>query len=598
MKELVKRLRVNAKLWIYRITKQRHQYISDQNFLIIAAIWVGILAGTAAVVLKSTVHAVQHWLADGWNVRYENYLYLIYPLVGIVLSVAYVRLFHHRKSFDKGLSSIIYAIHKKFSTIELHKTYSHIVTSALTIGFGGSAGLEAPIAVTGSALGSNTAKNLLMSRSDRTLLLASGAAAGISAIFNSPIAGVLFAFEVLLTQVSIPAFIPLLIASATGAVVSKLFYSGQLFYLTIDSWRVQALPFYALLGVCCGAVSVYMIRTTLKVEGLFSRTQNPYFKGIIGGIGLGVLIFIFPPLYGEGYEISAQLMQGSFTAWFDNSLFYNLQHHTWFVLLFGVLLVLVKVIASSITVGSGGNGGIFGPSLFTGSVLGFVFAHAINLTGIITLNEQNFVAVAMGGLISGVLHAPLTAIFLIAEITGGYALFVPLMVVSAIAYFFTRYFEPNSIYTKTLIERGQMSSDNDTNVLNQLNLEMVIESDFTSLLPDQKLRTLVDTISQSKRNVFPVVNRNGLLVGIITLDDIRDVMFTHTLYDRLTISQLMRAPKIVAHNNMSLDLIMPLFEQYQVWYIPVITQQGNYIGFISKSSVLHLYRARVLDQMV
>lgn len=598
MKELVKRLRVNAKLWIYRITKQRHQYISDQNFLIIAAIWVGILAGTAAVVLKSIVHVVQHWLADGWNVRYENYLYLIYPLVGIVLSVAYVRLFHHRKSFDKGLSSIIYAIHKKFSTIELHKTYSHIVTSALTIGFGGSAGLEAPIAVTGSALGSNTAKNLLMSRSDRTLLLASGAAAGISAIFNSPIAGVLFAFEVLLTQVSIPAFIPLLIASATGAVVSKLFYSGQLFYLATDSWRVQALPFYALLGVCCGGVSVYMIRTTLKVEGIFSKTQNPYFKGIIGGLALGAIIFIFPPLYGEGYEISAQLMQGKFNAWFDNSLFYNLQHNTWFVLLFGMLLILVKVVASSITVGSGGNGGIFGPSLFTGSVLGFVFAHAINLTGIITLNEQNFVAVAMGGLISGVLHAPLTAIFLIAEITGGYALFVPLMVVSAIAYFFTRYFEPNSIYTKTLIERGQMSTDNDTNVLNQLDLEMVIESDFSPLLPDQKLRTLVDTISQSKRNIFPVVNRNGLLVGIITLDDIRDVMFTHTLYDRLAISQLMRAPKIVAQSNMSLDLIMPLFEQYQVWYIPVTTNEGTYIGFVSKSSVLHLYRERVLDQMV
>lgn len=416
---MYKKIRIHTKLLIYRFTRQRHHYISDKNFLIIAAIWVGLLAGFAAVVLKSFVHFLQHLLEGGINVRYENYLYLIYPLIGILLSVVYVKLFHKKVVFDKGLSSIIYAINKKFSNIELHKTYSHVITSALTVGFGGSAGLEAPIAVTGSALGSNTAKNLLMSKADRTLLLASGAAAGISAIFDSPITGVVFAFEVLLTEVSIPAFIPLLIASATGAVVSKIFSDGKIFYLVTDSWNIEAIPFYILLGGLCGFVSVYMIRTTLGMESFLNKRKNPYTKAVAGGIALGVLIFIFPPLYGEGYGITNKLMAGDYKSLFNNSLFFKYQDSTLFLLGFTAVMILVKVFAASITVGSGGNGGIFGPSLFTGSLLGFWFAHGVNYTRVTFLNEQNFIAVAMGGLISGVLHAPLTGIFLIAEITGG-----------------------------------------------------------------------------------------------------------------------------------------------------------------------------------
>lgn len=592
---MYKKIRIHTKLLIYQFTRQRHKYISDKNFLIIAAIWVGLLAGVAAVILKTFVHFLQHTLESGFNIRYENYFYLIYPLVGILLSVVYVKFFHKKIVFDKGLSSIIYAINKKFSNIELHKTYSHVITSALTVGFGGSAGLEAPIAVTGSALGSNTAKNLLMSKADRTLLLASGAAAGISAIFDSPIAGVVFAFEVLLTEVSIPAFIPLLIASATGAVVSKIFSDGKIFFLVTDSWNIEAIPFYLVLGGLCGFLSVYMMRSTLGMESFLNKRKNPYTKAIAGGIALGVLIFLFPPLYGEGYGITNKLMAGDYKSLFNNSLFFKYQDNTIFLLAFTAVMILVKVFAASITVGSGGNGGIFGPSLFTGSLLGFWFSHGVNYTKIASLNEQNFIAVAMGGLISGVLHAPLTGIFLIAEITGGYLLFIPLMIVSAMSYFITRFFEPNSIYTKTLIERGFLILDKDAALLSELSITSVVENDFSTLGPRQTLRELVASVSASKRNIFPVVDKHNRLEGIITMDDIRDVMFKQNLYDKIRVNELMSIPKITVKQTEKMEVVMKYFEEYEVWYIPVLDEEGQYVGFISKTVVLHQYRERLIE---
>jgi chloride channel protein, CIC family len=590
-----KKVRVHTKLLIYQFTKQRNKYISDKNFLIIAAIWVGILAGGAAVALKTTVHFLQHALASGFNVRYENYFYLLYPLIGILLSVIYVKIFHSKGTYDKGLSSIIYSINKKFSNIELHKTYSHAITSALTVGFGGSAGLEAPIAVTGSALGSNTAKNLLLSKADRTLLLASGAAAGISAIFDSPIAGVVFAFEILLSEVSIPAFIPLLIASATGAVISKLFKSQPLFHLATDNWNIEAIPFYLVLGALCGFVSTYMIRSTLKMEGFLNKQKNPYTKAIGGGVALGVLIFLFPPLYGEGYGITNQLMSGNYESLFNNSLFFDNKESTWFVLVFTAILILVKVFAAAITIGSGGNGGIFGPSLFTGSLVGFLFSRSINFSQITYLNEQNFIAVAMGGLISGVLHAPLTGIFLIAEITGGYALFIPLMIVSAISYFITRYYESNSIYTKTLIERGFLSKDKDSALLSELSIGNAIETDFSILYPKQTLGELVTILSKTTRNIFPVVNTKNRLLGIITIDDIRETMFKHDLYNTTLVDDLMRKPKITINTHAQVETVMKYFAEFEVWYIPVVDQNGHYVGFVSKTVILHQYRERLIE---
>jgi CIC family chloride channel protein len=338
-----------------------------------------------------------------------------------------------------------------------------------------------------------------------------------------------------------------------------------------------------------------MIRTTLGMESFLNKRKNPYTKAVAGGIALGVLIFIFPPLYGEGYGITNKLMAGDYKSLFNNSLFFKYQDSTLFLLGFTAVMILVKVFAASITVGSGGNGGIFGPSLFTGSLLGFWFAHGVNYTRVTFLNEQNFIAVAMGGLISGVLHAPLTGIFLIAEITGGYILFIPLMIVSAMSYFIVRYFEPNSIYTKTLIERGYIILDKDTALLSELSINSVVENDFSTLNPRQTLRELVATVSASKRNLFPVIDKHNKLVGIITMDDIREVMFKQNLYDKIRVNELMSIPKITVGQAEKMEEVMKYFEEYEVWYIPVIDEDAQYVGFISKTVVLHQYRERLIE---
>ncbi len=592
---MLKSLRININKVFHQFIKQRGKYISDKKFLLLASGITGILSGLAAVLLKYLVHFFQWICESGFDVKYENYLYLLYPLAGILLALLYLRIFHYKLFFDKGLSSIIYAISHKASRIELHKTYSHLITSALTVGFGGSAGLEAPIAITGSAIGSNTAKNLWMSRQDRTLLLAGGAAAGISAVFNSPIAGVIFSFEVLLSQLSIPAFVPILIASASGAVISKMFGEQHLFFLTTNDWSVSAVPFYIILGMLCGAVSAYMIRTTVKVEGFFHRRKNLWHKAIVGAIGLGLMLFVFPPLYGEGYSVINQLMSGNYASLLDRSLFFRYQSNETFIIIFAIAIILIKVIAASVTIGAGGNGGIFGPSLFTGALLGFVFAHVINRFNAIQLNEANFIAVAMCGLISGVLHAPLTGIFLIAEITGGYVLFVPLMIVSSLSYFTTRYFEPNSIYYKVLAERGLMIKDKDQELLNQLNLSSLIEKDFSLLQPDQTLRELVQVVAASKRNLYPVINSEGALEGIITLDDIRSIMFERDKYDKVTVRDLMNAPPAIAYHDETVIDVIKKFEEYHIWNIPV-TENNQYIGFISKSGLLNRYREQLISK--
>jgi CIC family chloride channel protein len=590
---MLKSWRIHLKIAVNNLARQRHLYINDKNFLMIAAMWVGLLSGLAAVVLRNCVHYLQHFLESGFNIRYENYLYLATPLIGIVLCVFVIRLLFKNQKFDKGLSSIIYSISRNNANVEKHKSFTHIITSALTVGLGGSVGLEAPIAVTGSAIGSNTAKDLLMDRQHRTLLLASGAAAGIAAIFNSPIAGVIFAFEVLLSEVTIPAFIPLLIASATGAVVSRLFGGSHIFYLQINDWHINAIPFYLLLSALCGLISAYMIRTSLRIEHVFNQRKQPYHKAIIGGLTIGLLLFIFPPLYGEGYGIINKLMAGEYASLLDRSLFYQYNKNSLFIIAFAVAIILFKVVASSVTIGAGGNGGIFGPSLFTGAMLGFVFATVINYTGIVELNTGNFVAVAMGGVISGVLHAPLTGIFLIAEVTGGYALFVPLMMVSAGSYFITRYFEPNSIYKKTLVERGMIM--NDETGLQQISIHAVVENDFITLKPSQTLYDLVDAIAHCRRNIFPVVNEDNELQGIVLMDEIREVMFKTNLYRSTFIADLMTIPPVRVDIHTSLDEVIKLFEKFSVWHIPV-EENGKYCGMISKSGVLQYYREQLAMQ--
>ncbi len=595
---MFKRLRVNSKLAFYQFLKNRNRYINDKTFLIVASLLVGISAGIAAVILKTMVLVIQHFCESGFDVKFENYLYLIFPLVGIVLSAIYIRLFHYKKVFDKGLSSIIFAINKKGSNVERHKTFSHIITSAVTVGFGGSVGLEAPVAVTGSAIGANAGKDLLVTKAERTLLLAAGAAAGIAAVFNSPIAGVIFAFEVLLTEVSIPAFIPLLMASASGAVVAKFFHSEPLFNLVTDGWRIHSIPYYTLLAMICGLLSVYMMRMTIRTESAFKRIKALFPKAILGGVLLGLLIFIFPPLYGEGYGLINKLMNADQGNLFDRSLFYAYRDNVWVVIGFSTAILLIKVFASAITVGSGGNGGIFGPSLFVGALLGFIFVKTLGALGIVDLRMQNFVAAGMAGLVSGVLHAPLTAIFLIAEITGGYALIVPLMLVSSGSYFITRYFEKYSIYTKNLIERGFITFDKDKDLLSRVDIRSIIQTDFTTLSPNQTLGELVGIIATSKRNIFVVLDEQNHLLGIITLDDIREIMFNQTEYNRVRVKKLMSIPRYTVLPNADVNELIEKFDEYNIWKIPVVDEEGAYLGFVSKTSVLDQYREKLITEEV
>ncbi len=577
-----------------KINTWRQRHISNKNFLIVVSIIVGMVAGLAAIVLKTVVHYIQHFVR--WVLEDEkfNFLLFVFPLIGILLTVYYVQRFRKGK-IGRGISNILISIAKRSSNIERDKTYSHMITSALTVGFGGSAGLEAPIVVTGAAIGSVTAKDLKMNYRERTLLLACGVAAGISAIFNSPIAGVLFAVEVILYEFSIPAFIPLLISSATASVLSNLLYKNQLFFLITKGWHMNAIPFYILLGIVMGLISVYVTRTAIFTEKLFKGKKKPYLKAIIGGVVLGVMIFILPPLYGEGYNSIENILGGHYERLLDNSLFTGFIGNHWFILLIAAIIILVKIIATSITIGAGGNGGIFAPSLFIGALTGFIFAQALSLLGIIQLTTPNFIGAGMAGALSGVLHAPLTAIFLIAEITGGYVLFVPLMIVSAISYLIAKYFEPYSIYMRKMVEKGLHKRDKDKIVLNKIKLKTMVETDFVSVKPENTLGELVDKIAHSKRNIFPVLDEDGHLQGVVLLDSIREIMFDHEKYNTIFVKDLMTHPSCILDVNEEMHDVMKKFDTYNSWNLPV-TEANKYIGFVSKSAIFTKYRSLLIKQ--
>jgi len=574
----------------------RTNHISNRNFLIIASVIVGCASALAAVILKMFVHWL-HGIPVYFSNLYTNHLWFIYmPLTGVILTV-FITKFFFKGYLEKGLGLILFAISRKKAMIDPEKMYSHVITSGITIGLGGSAGLEAPIVITGSAIGSNIAKFFNLGYKERVLLLACGAASGIAAVFNSPIAGVIFAVEVLLTEISIPIFIPLLISTATSIIVSKALYKGQLFYLVTNDWYYNALPFYIILGGLCGLLSVYMTRSTLRLEALFGKQRNIYTKALIGGSCLGILIFLFPPLFGEGYDTVKSLLAGSPGDLLNFSIFESLKDNPWIVLIITLLIIVLKVIATSLTTGSGGNGGIFAPSLFTGALTGFGLAFFVNTTGIAHLHTGNFIVVGMAGILSGVVHAPLTAIFLIAEITGGYVLFVPLMIVSALSYFISKYFEPYSIYTKRLAQQGHLlTNDKDYNILNFLKLDDLIESDFIPLKSEGTLKSLVDAFSVSSRNVYPVIDNDNNLLGVIYLENVKHLLFQKELYQQVTIMEITDTTVVSIDRNDSMESAMNKFEETNIWSIPV-TDNNKYIGFVSRSNIFSKYR-RALKQSV
>lgn len=582
-----------------RFNQWRIQRISNRNFLILLAVIVGIVGGLAAAVLKGLTHAIAAFLQNDVQWQYKYYLYFCFPLIGILLSVLYVRRFVRKESFEHGITPIIYAISRKSSRIPPHHIYSQIVTSALTVGFGGSAGLEAPIAHSGAAIGSNAGRFFGLNYREVTMLLACGAAAGIAGAFNSPIAGVIFAIEILLPEFSIPAFIPLLMAAGTAAVISRLLYSEPLFHLVTDDWVVEALFFYLLLALMIGGFSVYFAKLSTWAKSIFARVKSPYRKAVISGVSLGVLIFLFPALYGEGYLAIQQILDGNETSLLANSIFSDFQDVGILVVAYALVTVFAKSIASLITLNSGGNGGVFGPSLVMGGLLGFAFAYGVNLTGIMELNVANFVVVGMAGALGGIMHAPLTAIFLIAEITGGYTLMVPLMLVTAICYLINRASLKYSIYTKVLAEKGDLLTheDKDRTVLSMMKLRYVLERNFTILRPDESPSDRRHDIIHTKRNIFPVVEESGKLLGIIYSEKLFEILLGERPdYIQATMVELAEKPIDIIHMDADMEVVMQKMNKDDVWILPVIDRQGNYMGFVSKSAVFNKYRALLIRQ--
>jgi CIC family chloride channel protein len=584
---------------IEQVNQWRKQKISRNNFLIIAAAVVGLLGGLAAALLKGLTHYIANFLQNDLHWQYKYYLYLFFPLIGIFLTVLYIRTFIRRSKFQHGISSILLNISKNSAKMDFHNVYSQVISSAITVGFGGSAGLEAPIVASGSAIGSNIGRFFGLNYRETTLLLACGAAAGIAGAFNSPVAGMIFAIEVLLPEFSIPAFIPLLIAAALSSVVSRLIYSEPLFVLVTEGWVMSALWFYILLAAIAGFYSIYFNRLNQFVQEAFGRIKNRYNKVWVGGIMLGILIALFPALYGEGYITIQQLLNGHYQSLLGNSFFSAYQDLPWLLLLFALLTMLGKTLACMVTMSSGGNGGMFGPSVVVGGLLGFVYAYGINMTGLVQLNITNFIVAGLAAAISGVMHAPLTGIFLIAEITGGYLLMVPLMIVSAISYFINKAVNKYSIYTKSLAEQGNLmgSENRDLTILRMMKLKFLIEKDFIILHPEDTPKSRSADIIHTSRNIFPVIQDDGTLLGTIFTDQLLELIMSPQEEDQNKAVKSVAQPagKIIDIHTPMTD-VMQIMEQQDIRILPVSDHENRYLGFVTKTGILNKYRALLLRQ--
>ena len=576
----------------------RARHVSERMYMLILSVGVGAAAGLAAVLLKTSVRWGQTLLSGGISEPNRVFALSLYPIVGITLTVLVTK-YLLGGQLGRGIGPIIYNTAREGSVVPRSKLYSQLITAFLTVTFGGSAGTEAPISVTGAAIGSNSGRVLHLDRRRRRLLTGCGAAAGVAAIFNSPIAGVRFAVETILLELPAQYFIPLLISSATATVISKALYAGQPFVLITTSWPVNAVPFYILLGLFTAFFSVYMIRTYHWFERFFERWPGlNWRKVLLGGSMLGGLIFLFPTLYGEGYNTVELLLSGHAERITDGSIFSVYQdNNPWLLLVLVLFSLMLKVVATSITVGAGGNGGMFGSSLFAGALAGFFFASLINLSGLVHIPEIHFVVLGMAGTLAGVIHAPLTAIFLIAEITGGYALFVPLMVVSSSSYLITKYFEPYSVYTRKLANRGvDVYANRDRGLLAQLDPRKLLDTGFVPVRPNTTLGELVDVFRHASRNLFPVVAAGGRLLGVVSLDSVRDALFDDAHYATTRVRELMKpAPAVVGPTD-DLEHTLTLFDRHAVWALPVCEEDGRYLGFILKSAILARYRRQLIQE--
>ncbi|HCU20672.1 MAG: chloride channel protein [Bacteroidetes bacterium GWE2_42_24] len=587
---------INGSQMFAVLLRWRIRNVSEQQFVYIVSFIVGILSGLAAVLLKNTLYYTHYLLSDGFNYAAKNYLYFASPLVGIVLTVLFVRYFV-RDSISHGVSRILFAISKNNSLIKAHNTYSSIIASTLTIAFGGSVGAEAPVVLTGSAIGSNIARIFRLDYKMVTIMVGCGAAGAIAGIFKAPIAGLVFALEVLMIDLSIATIMPLLISAVTASVVAYfLLGEGVLFSFRIEEHFVLTnIPWYILLGIVCGFISLYFTRVSMAIEVRVKKIKPWWLKPLAGGIVLGGLIFIFPSLFGEGYEVLHAMVNGRGEEVIEQSVFGFATDNEW--MLIGVLglMMAFKVVAMAVTNSAGGVGGVFAPTLFMGGVAGFFTSRLLNATFNIGVSDAKFALVGMAGLMAGVMHAPLTAIFLIAEITGGYQLLTPLMITSTISFLTIHYFEPYSIYTKMLAQRGELITHHkDKAVLLRMKVSDLLETNFCTVSMDMTLGQFVQIVSKSERNIFPVVDSDNTYLGVVFLNDIRHMLFDHSLYNEITVRQLMFMPDVSVSPDDSMEDVASVFQQTAHYNLPVI-KDGKYVGFVSRANVFSRYRRLLKD---
>ena len=590
----------DTKNWLSRLHEWRIKHVSDKMFIIVLALMVGFFAAVAAFILHSLINQISGLLTSQINDTKANWLYLVLPVVGIYLTSLFVR-YVVRDDISHGITRILYAISSKKSRLKAHNMWSSVVSSAITIGFGGSVGAEAPIVLTGSAIGSNLGRVLKLDSRTLMLLMGCGAAGAIAGIFKAPIAGLVFTLEVLMIDLTMASLLPILVSCVTATCFTYIF-SGDttLFTFHIDSdWTVQRVPATVLLGVFCGLVSLYFIRTMTATESMFARFKNqPYVRLLIGGIMLSLLIFLFPSLYGEGYHAISLLLNGRTEAdWnqiLDGSLFYG---HSELLIAYLALVLLTKVFATSATNGAGGVGGTFAPSLFIGCFAGFLFARVWNENGIgVYVPEKNFALLGMAGVMSGVMHAPLTGIFLIAEITSGYNLFMPLMITSVCAYLTINIFETHSIYGMRLAKQGQLITHHtDHAVLTLMSLDSVIDRDYMAVEPDMELGQIVHKISRSHNSQLPVLDPAGTLLGEIDIKRIRHVVFRMELYHHFRASQLMTQPAVKLFDTMSMKEVMEAFDKTGADWLPVLDSDNHMKGYVARQRVNEMYRKMVAD---
>lgn len=588
---------MNSKKALGDFLKWRVKHLSDKRFMIILSVLIGAVMGLVGSLLKLIVNVIEEEVREGILMEHLNFVYFIFPLFGIALVVVFIRYFVAQRRLTQSVPFVLYSIGKRKGFIKSIHMYGHLIASSITVGLGGSVGLEGPSVVTGSAIGSNISQLFHLSHKRKVLLLGCGAAAAISALFNSPIAGVIFVLEIILVDLKITFLIPLLFSSATAFIISWIISDQKKIFgeIELEKFMLSDVPFYTILGLATGLVSWYFITTVNKLEDKFHPyKQKIWTRFIVAGSLLALTMFLFPTLYGEGYYTLRQLLHGNEVSLFNSSIYTSIPGideiapDSWLLILFLTGSVMIKVFAYSFTKIAGGNGGVFAPSMFAGGTIGFIVARSLNNFGM-HLPEKNFTLVGMSGMAAGMMHAPLTAIFLIAEITGGYALYIPLMIVVGISFATSHRYSKYSYFTYRLARDGDLvAHDKDHSILRDIGVKKVIEKDLICVKDSGTVEDLVNAISQSHRNIFPVIDDENYLKGVILLDDVRHLIFNREKYS-IPLSHIMHpAPAEVSHDE-SLDSVMEKFDRTQAWNLPVV-KDGKYNGFLSKSKIFNTYR--------